>query len=336
MNRFGAIGYSTTCCAAASRAAWPPPCRPPASRPRSRASAAEKVFETAVGFKNFRAPLSQGEAIMAYEESDGISFGGHTLEKCALAGFLSAVDRLASSGRNLSDLYLDLRKEYGWFYPGKGGADVKGVSVEAWQRYKDAVMARAGRRPGERGRSPAGGRGGKVRGSHQYRRRPQDRVHRPQLDPVAAFGHRAQVPLLLRGGGGVRTGGCGCAFRRVRSRPRPGSWIGRAKRRVRPHKARFAGYIAAGRFHRGVQGQQIGLKGDFVDRLYDLGGFVRIDLDAAIWRPRGLSTSRTPRTSPGFQSFSGLEASESWQLMQAFLAMRSAMAARTMGVSLCR
>jgi phosphomannomutase len=50
------------------------------------------------------------------------------------------VDCLASSGRNLSDLYLELRKEHGWFYPGKGGADVKGVSVEAWQRYKDAVM----------------------------------------------------------------------------------------------------------------------------------------------------------------------------------------------------
>ncbi|MDB5103461.1 MAG: pgm [Fibrobacteres bacterium] len=100
----------------------------------------EKVSETAVGFKNFRGPLSKGEAIMAYEESDGISFGGHTLEKCALAGFLSSLDSIASSGRNLSDLYLELRKEYGWFYPGKGGADVKGVSVEAWQRYKDAVM----------------------------------------------------------------------------------------------------------------------------------------------------------------------------------------------------
>jgi phosphomannomutase len=99
-----------------------------------------KVFETAVGFKNFRGPLGSGEAMMAYEESDGISFTGHTLEKCALAGFLSALDSMAASGRNLSDLYLELRREYGWFYPGKGGADVKGVSVEAWQRYKDAVM----------------------------------------------------------------------------------------------------------------------------------------------------------------------------------------------------
>jgi phosphomannomutase len=93
-----------------------------------------------VGFKNFRGPLSRGEAVMAYEESDGISFAGHTLEKCALAGFLSSLDSIASSGRNLSDLYLELRREYGWFYPGKGGADVKGVTVEAWQRYKDAVM----------------------------------------------------------------------------------------------------------------------------------------------------------------------------------------------------
>jgi phosphomannomutase len=97
------------------------------------------VFETAVGFKNFRGPLSSGEAIMAFEESDGISFAGHTLEKCALAGFLAALSCLAAGG-NLSDQYRELRREYGWFYPGKGGADVKGVSVEAWQRYKDAVM----------------------------------------------------------------------------------------------------------------------------------------------------------------------------------------------------
>jgi phosphomannomutase len=98
-----------------------------------------KVFETAVGFKNFRGPLASGEAVMAFEESDGISFAGHTLEKCALAGFLSALSCLAAGG-NLSEQYRELRREYGWFYPGKGGADVKGVSVEAWQRYKDAVM----------------------------------------------------------------------------------------------------------------------------------------------------------------------------------------------------
>nr|MDQ3003292.1 hypothetical protein [Fibrobacterota bacterium] len=139
MNRYGAIGYANLLRRGlrGGLATTVPSSGFASEIARKRG---EKVFETAVGFKNFRSPLSKGEAIMAYEESDGTSFAGHTLEKCALAGFLSSLDAMASSGRNLSELYLDLRREFGWFYPGKGGADVKGVSVEAWQRYKDAVM----------------------------------------------------------------------------------------------------------------------------------------------------------------------------------------------------
>jgi phosphomannomutase len=102
--------------------------------------AGRQVFEGPVGFKNFRAPLSSGDFLMAFEESDGISFRGHTLEKCALAGFLAALTALSASGRSLSDQYQALREGHGFYYPGKGGADVKGVTVEAWQKYKDAVM----------------------------------------------------------------------------------------------------------------------------------------------------------------------------------------------------
>lgn len=102
--------------------------------------AGRDVFEGPVGFKNFRTPLSSGSFLMAFEESDGISFQGHTLEKCALAGFLAALTALAGSGKNLSDQYQALREGHGFYYPGKGGADVKGVTVEAWQKYKDAVM----------------------------------------------------------------------------------------------------------------------------------------------------------------------------------------------------
>jgi phosphomannomutase len=98
------------------------------------------VFEGPVGFKNFRGPLSSGDYLMAFEESDGISFAGHTLEKCALAGFLAALSALAASGRNLGDQYDALRAAHGYYHPGKGGADVKGVTVEAWQAYKDKVM----------------------------------------------------------------------------------------------------------------------------------------------------------------------------------------------------
>jgi phosphomannomutase len=139
MNRFGAIGYASLLRRGLNGGlATTVPSSGFASEIAKKKN--QKLFEGPVGFKNFRKPLSSGDYVMAYEESDGISFLGHTLEKCALAGFLCALEAMAATGKNLSDLYLQLRSEFGWFYPGKGGADVKGVSVEAWQRYKDAVM----------------------------------------------------------------------------------------------------------------------------------------------------------------------------------------------------
>jgi phosphomannomutase len=139
MNRFGAVGYASLLRRGLKGGlATTVPSSGFASEIARKNG--QKLFEGPVGFKNFRKPLSSGDYVMAYEESDGVSFAGHTLEKCALAGFLCALEAMAATGKNLSDLYLELRAEFGWFYPGKGGADVKGVTVEAWQRYKDAVM----------------------------------------------------------------------------------------------------------------------------------------------------------------------------------------------------
>lgn len=139
MNRFGAIAYANLLQAGCKGGI--------ASTAPSSDFALEiarrenmEVFETEVGFKNFRAPLGSGAAILAFEESDGISCTGHTLEKCALAGFLLALKAMADQGTNLSDQYAALRKTYGYFYPSKAGADVTGVSVEAWQAYKKAVV----------------------------------------------------------------------------------------------------------------------------------------------------------------------------------------------------
>ena len=98
------------------------------------------IFEMAVGFKNFREPLSQGKVILAFEESDGITCTGHTLEKCSLAGFLLALESMKSTDTNISQQYAALREKYGYFYPAKAGAEVKGVSIEAWQEYKAAVV----------------------------------------------------------------------------------------------------------------------------------------------------------------------------------------------------
>lgn len=98
------------------------------------------VFETAVGFKFFRPYLTSGEALVGFEESDGISFGGHTLEKDAIAGFLAALSSMVRSNSNLSEQYAALQRRYGYFYPRRSGVDVKGVTTEEWQSYKKAVL----------------------------------------------------------------------------------------------------------------------------------------------------------------------------------------------------
>ncbi len=100
----------------------------------------KEYFELAVGFKNFRPLLRADKVLVAFEESDGISFLGHTLEKCALAGFLMALETMKATGENLGAQYARLREKYGYFYPNKAGAEVKGVGVEEWQAYKRAVV----------------------------------------------------------------------------------------------------------------------------------------------------------------------------------------------------
>ncbi len=85
------------------------------------------VIETKVGFKNFRPYMlktSKERAIIAFEESDGISGYNHTLEKDALFGLLLAIEIVASTGKNLSDYLSDLMNEYGYYYPDRAGISV--------------------------------------------------------------------------------------------------------------------------------------------------------------------------------------------------------------------
>jgi phosphomannomutase len=85
------------------------------------------VRETKVGFKNFRPYMvstSEERAIVAFEESDGISAFNHTLEKDALFGFLLAVEMMAVTGKNLSGYLKDLMDEFGYFYPDRSGISV--------------------------------------------------------------------------------------------------------------------------------------------------------------------------------------------------------------------
>ncbi|MBP5232420.1 MAG: phosphomannomutase [Planctomycetes bacterium] len=139
MNRFGAIAYAGLLARGlrggiASTA--------PSSDFALEIAKREKqpVYEFAVGFKNFREPLAKNQVLIAFEESDGITCMGHTLEKCSLCGLLLALDAMMRSGKNLSAQYQALREKYGWFYPSKAGAEVTGVSVEEWEAYKKQVI----------------------------------------------------------------------------------------------------------------------------------------------------------------------------------------------------
>ncbi|OGW33402.1 MAG: phosphomannomutase [Nitrospirae bacterium GWC2_42_7] len=90
------------------------------------------IKETKVGFKNFRPYMlktSKERAIVAFEESDGISVYNHTLEKDALMGLLLAIEMMAVTGKNLGEYLKDIMDEFGYFYPDRSGIVVDNALV---------------------------------------------------------------------------------------------------------------------------------------------------------------------------------------------------------------
>lgn len=82
----------------------------------------EEVFEPRVGFKEFKPVI--GQALVLFEESDGISLIGHTPEKDAYIGLLLALDLMISRNQNLGSYYREISERYGRFFPGRGGVTV--------------------------------------------------------------------------------------------------------------------------------------------------------------------------------------------------------------------
>ena len=89
------------------------------------------VKETKVGFKNFRpymlkesSAIGGEQAIVVFEESDGISAYNHTLEKDAIFGLLLAIEMMAVTGKNLSEYLKYLMDKFGYFYPDRSGISV--------------------------------------------------------------------------------------------------------------------------------------------------------------------------------------------------------------------
>ncbi|HHN64624.1 MAG TPA: phosphomannomutase [Nitrospirae bacterium] len=102
------------------------------------------VRETKVGFKNFRPyllPDAREKAIVAFEESDGITAGNHTLEKDALFGLLLAIEMVATTGKNLSDYLTELMDRYGYYYPDRSGVEVDRSLAGETLRMKISSLA---------------------------------------------------------------------------------------------------------------------------------------------------------------------------------------------------
>ena len=75
--------------------------------------------------------------------------------------------------------------------------------------------------------------------------------------------------------------------------PRPHAWPGFEPRRPPTAKPAPAS-PGPGRLHRGIQGQEVGLKGDLVDRLDDLGGLLTGRGDLPAWRRSSRSWRHWP------------------------------------------
>jgi len=83
----------------------------------------EEVFESRVGFKEFKPVI--GRALVFFEESDGLSIIGHTPEKDAFIGLILAIDMVITLGVPLGTYLKQIEEEFGYYYPDRGGLPVR-------------------------------------------------------------------------------------------------------------------------------------------------------------------------------------------------------------------
>jgi phosphomannomutase len=108
----------------------------------------EKVFEPKVGFKEFKPVI--GQALVYFEESDGISVIGHTPEKDAYIGLLLAMDMVLTLKMNLGEYLARIENEFGAYYPDRGGflVSAKGdelkIKLQGLEKYDEGAVVNVG------------------------------------------------------------------------------------------------------------------------------------------------------------------------------------------------
>jgi phosphomannomutase len=76
----------------------------------------QAVHITPTGFKHFRPFLQRGGTMLAYEESDGLTIAGHSLDKDGVVTGLLALRIVLHYRRSLSDLLSEIEREIGKYH----------------------------------------------------------------------------------------------------------------------------------------------------------------------------------------------------------------------------
>ncbi|MBI3994248.1 MAG: hypothetical protein HY342_13320 [Candidatus Lambdaproteobacteria bacterium] len=102
------------------------------------------VHITAVGFKNFRPLLQSGEALVAYEESDGLTIAGHTLDKDGVLDGLLACRMVRHYRRPLHELLAQAEAETGHYHWTSVNFPIDMPAAEAHLRLRPLANVRPG------------------------------------------------------------------------------------------------------------------------------------------------------------------------------------------------
>jgi phosphomannomutase len=113
--------------------------------PDFAAKRGKPVTITATGFKNFRPHLIGGKTLVAYEESDGMTIQGHTLDKDGILAGLVAVRMVLHYGRSLSELLRETEAEFGTYYWHQETFAIDMPAREAHQKLKTLGTIAPGR-----------------------------------------------------------------------------------------------------------------------------------------------------------------------------------------------
>ena len=103
-----------------------------------------EVHLTPTGFKNFRPFLKQGETLLAYEESDGMTIQGHTLDKDGILAGLVALRMVLHYGKPLSELVDGVEREVGRYHYRQETFMIEMSAAEARQRLNRLSTVKAG------------------------------------------------------------------------------------------------------------------------------------------------------------------------------------------------